>query len=152
MSYATSNHLNASASLARLILKRDGRVMSPAGAYYRRDSLPHRFIPVGSGLVVPVGLNGIPCGFRPGKRDIYSVPHLTIREDRIARQFMILGEFLYVDQDALFDRSPTARRIYSVRSYLTLAGIGFPRPNFPSGPFVRICNELREEAGEGGAK
>ncbi len=147
-----SNHRLVSDILARRILKPDGRVMSPAAAYHRRDSLLHRFVPIGGGLVVPVGLNSEPCGYRPGQTDVHSVPHLAIREELLNRSFLLMNEFMFVDRHELFQRSPESRRVYSVRSYLVLRRLGFPRPQMPSGSFIRIRSRLEDEAEMGACK
>jgi len=133
--------------LAALILRQDGRTLTPAGAHHRRHNLPHRFINVGAGLVAPVGLDGNPCGYRPGQRDMFSVPHLHFAENLLDRKFLILNEFLYVDQDSLFDRSPAARRTYATRAHLVMRQIGLPPPKMPSNMFCRIRRALEIESG-----
>ena len=131
--------------LSRIILTREDEVISAAGARNRIERLPHRFVPIGQGRAVPVALNGAPCGFKPGHRNVYSVPRLQMREEMIDRRYLILDAFLFVEKDALFDRSPHARRLYSVRCYLVLRKLAFPMPTMLASTFRRICDEIESE-------
>ncbi len=122
----------------RLVLRNDGRPLSPGQARYRAENLPQRFQMLDDDRSLPVTISGHPCWFG-------GHPCPPIEANAIDQRYLIMGQFLYIDHEALlYGKSPIPRRVYAARAYLTLRELGFRYPRTIKGALRLIRAEVKE--------